>query len=425
MSQVLNMFSPESDEFELTGIKTLSKALRYHPVHESRFLSGLLLSEDLQSDQDVILYTSGTPLTYKRVARLLHLHENNPSWDLQFKIRRSTELIDSFRKDIVAKLKKLTEFRKNFKVYSTLLGSIEKELNSRIDEVLSDENITLELYKMKYVSDSSECKGSSQFFNHSASVAVFAFAIAKSGILARKTNFTDEEYRNLLKAAFFHNIGAVLEVDLILRSRQDLREKHYRSANRKSVAIVEKVKLSSDVLKAIKYVTDYYFGSKGVAAHEDNNSIWMANIIIVADKYLLLESGLFGDRVKPSLIVDGLNVQVVNEELNRSVVNALTHGLGFKVLSDFYAEIEKIRSMCQFMGGGSAWPYPVKGFRSPTLFVCRSDHYDCEYYERSIKAVSLVQKMGLLKEGKYARCRLATPVLQQYYRENKAKMKGH
>ncbi len=276
-------------------------------------MSGLYLGEDLKSYDDVILYTTGIPITYKNVTRLLGLQENHPGWDLHFKLKRSAELTQSFKKDIISKLKKLTKFRQSYKVYDTFLGSIAEELDSYMDELLSDENITLELYKMKYMTDSSECKGSSQIFNHTASVAVFAFALSKTGLLPDKTKFSQDEYKNLIKAALFHNIGAILEVDPILKAPLDTREKHYHAANRKSAAIVEKVKISTDALRAIKYVSDYYFGDTGFATHEDNSAIWMANIITVANIYLQLESGLFGNQLKPLQIIDNLNVRAVND----------------------------------------------------------------------------------------------------------------
>ncbi|MCH8287023.1 hypothetical protein IIB79_10940 [candidate division KSB1 bacterium] len=423
MSQVLDMFSRESNGFELTGIKTLAKVLHYHPDRESSFLSGLILAKDLQSDQEVTLYTSGTPITHKRVTRLLHLHENNPGWDLNFKLKRTAQLIESFKNDITAKIKKLVEFRKNYKVYDTLLGTISDELNAHIDDILSDENITLELYKMKYLADSSECKGATKFFNHTASVIVFSFALSKEKDLAKKIDFSSDDHKNLMKAAFFHNIGAVLEVDPILKALENKREKLYHHANRNSVSLVEKIKMSIDSLKAIKYVNENFFGGTNVASHEDNKSIWMANIIIVVDKYLQLESGLFSEKVKPSQIIDQLNVEAVNKILNKNVVKAITNGLGMTKIAGFYLEIEKLLSLCTFAGGGHSWPYPVTGFKSPTLFVCKRDHFDCPHYETSVKAVSLVKSFGQLKEGKYARCKEATPKLHQYYNETKGKQR--
>jgi hypothetical protein len=420
MNQVLDMFSRDSNEFELSGIKTLSKALRYSADREDNFLQGLILAEDLHSDQNVTLYTPETPSTHKRVAKLLHLHENNPGWDLQFKLKRSAQLVESFKREITAKLKKLTEFRKNYKVYSSPLSTISDDLETHIAEILSDENITLELYEMKYLADSSEYKGSTKFFNHAASVLVFAFALSKEKDLAKKIDFSGDEHKNLMKAAFFHNIGSVLEVDSILKASENKREKLYHHTNRNSVSLVEKIKMSIDSLKAIKYVNEYYFSGANVAEHEDNKSIWMANIIIVADNYLQLESGLFSEKEKPSIIVDKFNVHVMNNVLNKNVVKALTNGLGMAKIAGFYLEIEKLLSLCSFAGGGHSWPYPVTGFKSPTLFVCKRDHFDCPYYERSIKAVSLVKSFGQLKEGKYARCKEATPKLQQFYKETKS-----
>jgi hypothetical protein len=60
----------------------------------------------------------------------------------------------------------------------------------------------------------------------------------------------------------------------------------------------------------------------------------------------------------------------------------------------------------------------MTGFKSPTLFVCKSNKETCEHYEKSLKAVSLVKAVGCLAEGKYARCMLTSPQLQEFYSEH-------
>ncbi|MFC1477371.1 hypothetical protein ACFL6L_02780, partial [candidate division KSB1 bacterium] len=107
-----------------------------------------------------------------------------------------------------------------------------------------------------------------------------------------------------------------------------------------------------------------------------------------------------------------------------TVVKAITLGLNLKDIFDFYQEMDNLKKMCDFQGGQHAYPYPMTGFKSPTIFICKEGIETCEYYEKSLKAVSLIKPMGDLKEGKYARCLLTTPKLLQFYQDHYEEIKG-
>lgn len=148
MQNMSELFSPGGDTIDLTGIESLVKLCKYHPQKKDQFFSGLELADDLYSDHDVTLYTKGTTITSGRVTRLLNILENNPNHVMMFTIKRIAELIANFRKDVLTKLSKLREHKKNYKVYDGLIGSIAKEIQTIIDEMLSDENILLTVFKM-------------------------------------------------------------------------------------------------------------------------------------------------------------------------------------------------------------------------------------------------------------------------------------
>jgi len=227
-----------------------------------------------------------------------------------------------------------------------------------------------------------------------------------------------------MKAALFHNIGAIMEIDSILQADEVERMQKYHQANKKSISELETVKLGSDALAAIRDVTLYYFNETDFIEREDGKNNWMSNIILTADQYLQLETGLFGDKKKPSLIIDTLNVRAVNHQLNKDVVKALSQSLHIHAVVDFYTEIERLLSMCQFEGGGHAWPYPMTGFKSPAIFVCKNNKNICEHYQTSMKAVTLMRPMGELPEGKYSRCRLITSALVEYYKKHAMQLKS-
>ena len=268
---------------------------------------------------------------------------------------------------------------------------------------------------MKFSADTSEKNNATFFFSHTVSVALFSYAIARTSELQEKLSFSNDDFSELLKAAFFHNIGALCSIDEILVNAQSEQPKSYHEANRNSGHMLQDVKLGFDVMNAIRYINEYSFERFDFINREDSKSCWFANIIVAADIYSRLEAGLFGIYKKPSEIVDELNLLARDNKLNKDIVKAFSLGLNLKNIFDFYQEMDALENMCTFKGGRHAWPYPLTGFKSPTIFICHGNHSDCEYYEKSLKAVTLVKPMGKLTEGKYARCLLTSPKLQEFY----------
>ncbi|MFC1729177.1 hypothetical protein ACFL6I_02475 [candidate division KSB1 bacterium] len=421
MADLADLFSVESKAIEVEGVESLCKLCRYHPRKRDDFLSGLVLAEDLASEKGVTLYTTGTKLTPERIGRLIEISENNPSLQVRFKIDKSEELIDNFRNDIIEKVHKLVSFRKKYQVYFKLLDAVEKDFSKFLDEILSDESLVLTIYKMKFSVDSSPLKNASQFFNLTIAVVIFSFALSRITVLSEKTRFEREDYLELIKAAFFHNFSAILNLESI--SKSDDFNKSYFSINKNTEALIREVKISLDARDAVSRVNNYYFGEKDFVKKEESKTNWIANIVLIAQKYAILESGFFGEKKKPAHIIDLMNVQAMNSTLNKTVVQALTLGLNLKNIFDFYQEMDTLQSLCSFDGGNHSWPYPMTGFKSPTIFICKYHKNECEFYESSLKAVTLIQPLDDLMEGTYARCKLATPRLLEFYRDHYAEIK--
>ena len=85
--------------------------------------------------------------------------------------------------------------------------------------------------------------------------------------------------------------------------------------------------------------------------------------------------------------------------------------------------MESLKALCKFQGGNHTWPYPMTGFKSPTIFVCKDSLKDCDHYEKSLSAVNLLKPEGGLNEGKYARCLLTTPKLLEFYAKHYEEIK--
>ncbi len=284
--------------------------------------------------------------------------------------------------------------------------------------MLTDENMILTIFKMKFSTETTGNKNATLYFNHTISVVLFSYAIAQSASLKDTIKFTKDDYTNLLKTAFFHNIGALTTVDTFMDLGDSDRKKKYYEANRNSGFSLSSLQLPFEIMDAIRFIGEHPFERYEFVNDTEKKASWFANIIVAADFYSQLEVGLFGSHLKPSKIIDKLNLMGREEQLNMEVVKAFSLGLNLKDIFDFYMGMERLQSLCKVQGGRHAWPYPMSGFKSPTLFICEREITTCEHFEKSLKAVTLLKPMRKLKDGKYARCLLTSPQLQDFYAEH-------
>ena len=413
MSQY-DIFSIEHDSIDLDGIEAIMEFARYNPNEPNLFLDGLLLSEDLTTTSGT-LYTQGTEITPERIERLLQLRESNPSLELLFKIKRSAKLIQKFRSDIKKQINEIFTHRQKTKVFHDLLSHISENIDSFIDELLSDENITMAIYKMRFICESTKTKRSLSFFNHSLNVTLISLAIASSEQFANTVGKDKEKLVEICKVALFHNYGALTRIDNILKTSEDKWLDLYCDANRNGISSMDNLKFGFDIIEPIRLICGYYMGEKDFIRRNEWAAT-IANIILVADIFLQRESGLFGAPQQIKEIVDRLNVKVVEKELNDTAVQALTLGLNMQDIFDFYQELNKLNKLCPYDYSGV--PYPLTGFKSPTLYICKNDVTQCKFIERSLYSVKLIRSMGELKPGKYHRCFLLTLKLGNFYKKH-------
>jgi len=419
---IMDIFSPDTDTVDISGLDTLISFSRYQPHHQDNFFTGLLLAEDLMSPKRVTLYTHGTSITPDRIARLVEILEMHPSFEFEFKIKRSPELISKFKQEIITKLAKLLAFRSKYKVYSKVFGKDKEEILSYFDNFFTNEARILTVYKMKFLTAASPLKNSALFFNHSLSLAMFAYVLAHTKEINEVASLSEEEIEDLVSAALYHCFGAMNQTDSILNEKPVNRRKVYNDVIKTSPDLASDMDPTPRTIEVMKLASGYNFDIMDFVKKEDKTCL-MANIITVSDIFLQTESGLFGMREKISHIIDGLNISALRSTLNNTVVNALTIALQFKDIFDFYEEMEKLKNLCRFDGGDHGLPYPMTGFKSPTLFVCKDHKNLCDYYEKSLKAVTVVTSLKDLPMGKYARCTIATQKLLEFYRGHYGEIK--
>ena len=109
-------------------------------------------------------------------------------------------------------------------------------------------------------------------------------------------------------------------------------------------------------------------------------------------------------------------VLATEKQFKKSYVDILAKSLKFGDLFDFFGEIERLNDACPYGKYGAA--YPMKGFKSPVLYVCNQNKMDCEHYISSTKSVTLFKDTINLKAGSYGRCDLLSNQLVKFYEDH-------
>ncbi|MFC1541025.1 hypothetical protein ACFL50_01105 [Candidatus Latescibacterota bacterium] len=411
--------SSEDRVVELSGIQSLLEFSSYNEKKPELFLEGMELSEDLENIFGSTLYTQGTKITTKHIAKLLEICEINPNLDFTFKIKLSIVLIQFFRHEIKDNFLSLFNHQRKTKVYSKFLSKIEVDIERFIDDILNDENTTIALYGIRFNTKSTEKTRTDLFFEHPINVALLALAIAKSDEYKKVIGDDKNKLINLCKVAMFHNYGALQDISSILKTDEHIRFKAYWAANLKGYADIDVNLFEDDIFGAFYLISKYYLGKDDVLKKNDWPAI-LANIIIVADSFICEESGLFGESRSSREVINSLNVQAVENEISKLPVYVLTNGLNFKEIFLFYIEVGKLIKQCPY---DSATPYPLDKNKTPTVFVCRKEVKKCPYIDPNRKSVKLVKQLGELKAGDYRLCRLLTPKLKNFYKDHYLEIK--
>ncbi|MBN2288762.1 MAG: hypothetical protein JXQ83_05470 [Candidatus Glassbacteria bacterium] len=414
-----SLLSLEGEDIVIHGLDTIVNFTRFHPVNVNLFLDGLELADDLKADAGTILYTKNTEISHERIAKLLKLRESNANLDFNFQIKRNEKLLNKFREELKERMLTLLKRRQATKVFKDLMVGVANSIESFYDILFEDEEILLALYRIRFICVSAESQRSIFYADHAINMSLFALAIAESRKMEEAIGKNKEKSIEIVKASLFHNFGALLEIDEILQLPANERPQKYWEANLKGLDKITSLKFSYELMMGIRGLCDYHAGRRDFIPKLEGSEL-LANILVVADVFLQSESGLFGEPVEARTVVDKMNVKAMGKELNDVVIQALTLGLNLTDIFDFYSELERLKSKCPYE---SAVPYPLTGFNSPTIFVCKKRVTKCQYLEVSVKAVNLITKLGELQSGEYNRCKLLTPSLMSFYDEHYEEIK--
>ncbi|MBT4483242.1 MAG: hypothetical protein HOC71_06150 [Candidatus Latescibacteria bacterium] len=415
-----DIFSSEQDTIEIDGIGLLVQFTRYNPKEPESFLDGIELAEDLLGKDDTIYYTKGTSIDPKRIERLIKLCKTTPGLELSIKIKRSAKFIQNFHHEIKKQMADLYKKRQKNAVSKKLFSNISEDINSFFNDFLSNETNVLSIGKVKYICESLKKGRAELFYHHSFNVALFSVAIASSELYKNNVREDKAKLGEIYKAGLYHNYGALTNIENILKISEDKQLRMYWDENSKEYSSLDKLNFSSEIMDSIRFINEYNMGRKEFI----NSNEWpatMANVVLVADAFLRKESGLFGARQSAKDITDKLNVQAMGKELNELVVQTLTLELNLEDFFDFYQQLDHLSKVCLY--DNSAVPYPLTGYMSPTIYVCKNKVMKCKYLDKAQKAVNLAKTLGVLKQGSYNRCLLLSPKLKIFYEKHYEEIK--
>jgi len=406
-------FTFDKDVIEVANLDLMALFSRFHPINTTVFLEGIVLAENLRLEKGAIVLSKDSELTHEKFKRLLGMREANPKTNFSFRLQRSDKLIAKFRQEIMERLMLLLDRRMKTRMFRDLVSLVSADLTSVADLALSSTDLVLTLQQMRFCCDHSKLKKSVSFMDQAFNSAILALALTRTPILRELFGSEREKVVPMFSAALVHNYGATMNLEVLAELPDQERNQMYWSLVLKGLKKLEQVSDNEEFKFTLEALYGYQIGKRDIIRGEDFKSV-CANLLIAVEYFLRREGGLFGEPDEPRRVVDRMNVKAFEHQMNDKAVQALTLSLNLKDIFDFYSEMDRLLSECPYE---AATPYPLTGFRSPTLFVCRKRVTSCRWIELSVRAVKLIVKLGELAPNDYHRCKLLTPKLMDFYNE--------
>ena len=420
MVDATKQFEFSNDAIVLNGIDALKTFSRYNPVKADALLKGMSLDEDLLNKEGGILYSKGTEIDHTAVKRLIRTVDLNPECDYRYAIHRGDALADTLCNLVTEDFERLLHAMSSQASFHHLLGGQDDNIRTCFKNLFSSEELLYTFYRIKMNVELSRTKECIAFYRHAMYVAIISNALARAEGL-QEWQWDDKHYSALMMLALFHNMACLENFPSILAKSEEGRKSEYYKYSKMTPALVGQFQLDRESAEAFQKVA-FCLDDPEIIVKEETIPALYANLVIISNLFCEQVFGIFdGARIAPKDVVDKLNVRTAEGKLNGPIIAQLTLGLKFEEMFDFYQEINRLSNMCPH--GTHSWPYPMTGFKSPVLFVCKVSLRECEYYQSSVKAITVIKETGGLEEGAYGRCQLTTPELQKFYDEHYLEIK--
>ena len=393
------------------GLQSLLDFIGCQPGKLDGFVRELVLDRDLQARPGTVIIPAGSELTREHLARLVKLQQSRPDLELTFTILVTPALIDHCRADISRRLRSLLSVRSRSDDYRALFKGFEGRLTEILDLALANDKAVLVLCRSIHHCRNTKQPGAARYLDFTFESALFSMAIAAAEEFQSVVGDRTQRLAENAVTALFHNYGGLAGCDEVLLLPEKERLASYQNRIGEKLPEIGRFELGSRISDAVNHLCAYLRHEKDFLDRKDWPSI-AAGIVLTAVDFLQHESGLFGQPKPIRLATDLLNARAFGGWLAETPVRALSRLLGLQEIFDFYEQMETLTSECPYH---SAAAYPLTGFKSPTIFICRHTVRECEFLEGSHSAVNLVKVQGDLPPGKYHRCNLLTPKLLAYY----------
>ena len=408
-----------SDSIEFESIIDLSIFVRYNPKNNKSVPAGYILAENVVNKEGAVLYAKDSEIDATRIGRLIRIIENNPDMKLNFVIKLNDAVILIEHKKILAAVSRLIESKAGRTEFSKLMPVVKATVESRIDGILKDPEVTLYLSRLKFLEDKTKKTKINPFYNHMLNTLIFSMGIAVNLHQVTQEKFEPEDVEAIGLTALLHASGGWETsgeyIDLPLEERRT----KYSEANEKNSINLKTYKINEDVLNAIEFC--YQFQKEQLDFLPQNaKAAKYAKIVSVASAFNVAMSGLWEPARTPREVIDQFYMKAQTKKMPKAEVDALAKGLKFTSLFDFYHELEILNNSCKRNAGAA---YPMTGFKSPIIYVCKYNLHECKEFVASAKSITVFKEIGGLEEGAYGRCEGLSSRLIKFYEEHYKEIK--
>jgi len=400
-----------TESIEIESLDELISFTWYKPKVSKSITPGFTLAENLLNQKGGILYPKGMEFDDSKIEKLLRLKENNPDWKFKFSLERSENLVNTLQNRIFFDFNRLIDSKKSRHEYKRFIEKVANTIKLYKNDIINKEEMVITLYRIRFNEEKCNPDSRTFYYNHLINSALIVIGIFHQALKLGK-KFSSEDIVKGTQVALFHGIGGANLIEMFYNKSFEEQKVRYEEGNKNSAGTASGIGLDSKVVEAIKYCNDFNQGKKDFIDKDDKASDY-ANVAITANIFDTKVSGLFGNAVLPKAAVDQLYMMATNKEIKKVYVDALAKNFKFGYLFDFYYEIEKLNKACPY--GQYGRPYPMTGFKSPVIYVCKGRVTTCKHYVSSSKAVTIFKKVGDLEEGSYGRCEWISNLLIKFY----------